>query len=159
MKKYTLEQLQNKILYFINYRIRSQQEVLIKLKQLAATQDQIQILIDQLVSHGLLDDQKFIHFFIHENLYVKKRSISDTKRILKQKGFKEHLINDAFLEFLDANDFSELEQAVHALKQKYNFNSILESKKMLAFLGRRGFSYSVASDAVKLYLESYHNFK
>lgn len=159
MKKYTLEQLQNKILYFINYRIRSQQEVLTKLKHLGATPDQIQLLIDQLVSHGLLDDQKFIHFFIHENLYGKKRSISDTKRMLRQKGFKEHLINDAFLEFLDANDFSELEQAVHALKQKYNFNTTLESKKMLAFLGRRGFLYSVASEAVKLYLESHHNLK
>lgn len=159
MEKYTLEQLQNKILYFINYRIRSKQEVLVKLKQLAATEDQIHALMDQLVSHGLLDDEKFIHFFIHENLYVKKRSISYTKQVLKQKGFKEHLINDAFLEFLECNDFSELEQAVHALKQKYNSNSILESKKMLAFLGRRGFSYSVAFDAVKLYLKNDHNFE
>lgn len=149
-KQYTPEQIRNKVLYYINYRIRTQKEILNKLQSLNADSEYISSLMEELEEMGLVNDEKFIHFFVREYLEVKKFGMYRVKQELQKKGFSPLLIQ----EHLSQEEYDPLEEAYLVLIQKYQ-NRSSEDHKMLAFLGRRGFSYSEASQALKKYKAEY----
>lgn len=148
-KKLTLDQLRNKILYYINYRIRSQLEVIKKLRTLSATEEEIAILIKELLELNLINDEKFIHYFIRDYFEFKKFSIYRTNMELIKKGFDKYLIQDSLTNYCEQEEFSELDQAFQIVQAKYrNRQSLPDKNKILAFLTRKGFSYSIASKAL-----------
>lgn len=149
-KKYSLEQLKNKVLYYINYRIRSKKEVLTKLDSLSASEENTQLIIDELENLGLINDEKFIIFFIQDYIETKKYGITRIKSELHRKGFESWLIQDALHEYFDEDEYDPVDSAYQLIQQKYHSRQILPENhhKILAFLARRGFEYRVSTQAL-----------
>lgn len=149
----TDEQLLDRILRFISYRLRTQKEVQDKLKTLGASPAQVAQLCSVLAEHGLLDDEKVIHPMLKEYLENRGLGLSRIKTMLKLKGFSDFLIEDALQEYIEDNqEFSEENTALALLERKYRNTGLPEDNaKALAFLGRRGFSYGTASKALNIY--------
>lgn len=150
-KTFSLEQLKNKILYFINYRPRSLYEIKNKLLSLNASSDQISFLIDELSSFQLINDEKIISLYIREFLEVKQIGLYKTSLELKKKGFSEQLIQDALVEYCSHEEYSEETKILELLTRKYA-PPFPDQHKMLAFLIRRGFSYQHANKTIKKFL-------
>jgi len=150
--KYTYEKLKYKILYFINYRIRSEYEVKKKLESLFATNEELSNIIKELIDLNLINDKKFIPYFIREYFEIKKYSVIRTKMELNKKGFPSYMIQDSLEEYYQQEDFCELDQALKVLNIKYNKIVLPEKSKILSFLARKGFSYSIANQACNIFI-------
>ncbi len=146
-KEYSLEQLKNKVLYYINYRIRSEKEVLNKLKSLNASEENTAVVMDELRQLGLVNDERFISFFVRDYIENKRYGMSRVKMELKNKGFADYLIQDSLAEYLDEEEYDSAQEALNLISAKYQ-NRITEDQKILAYLARRGFSYSDARKAL-----------
>ncbi|MGL5956197.1 MAG: regulatory protein RecX [Brevinema sp.] len=149
-KTYSIEQLKNKILYYINYRIRSQQEIIHKLTSLHASQEQICVLVEELEQIGLINDEKLIVFFIQDYIETKQYGLSRVTLELRKKGFSSPLIQSALEDYYAREDYDPIRQAYNLIAQKYRLK-LPEDQKILAFLARRGFSYSIAQKALTIY--------
>ena len=146
-KIYTIDQLKNKVLYFINYRMRSRKEVLNKLQKLNALAEDTKLIINELEDLGLINDEKFIVFFVREFFVIKKLGLSRVNFELHKLGFDSLLIQDSVQQYLLQEEYSPEDEALNLIEQKYR-STLPEDHKIIAFLGRRGFSYSVANKAL-----------
>ncbi|MGL5720967.1 MAG: regulatory protein RecX [Brevinema sp.] len=143
------EQLLNKLLYYIKYRMRSQKEVEMKLKSLGATAEQLESTIETLTEYGLIRDDKVIEATVREYLELKGYGLSRTKRELAFKGYNSNLIDDAIQAYCDEHDYSEEDTVFSFLEQNYGSHRELpEDQKILAKLGRKGFSFSASKRAL-----------
>ncbi|MGL4394053.1 MAG: regulatory protein RecX [Brevinema sp.] len=142
-KVYSIEKLRDKVLYYINYRPRSLQEVKKKLNSLNATLEQEELLLKELLGFGLINDEKIIELYIQQFINSKLFSLYKTKLELQKKGFDKELIAEKLNEYLDEEEFSEEDQVWQTLSQKYRY-SIPDREKVIAFLVRRGFSYHIS---------------
>ncbi|MGL4676799.1 MAG: regulatory protein RecX [Brevinema sp.] len=149
-KIYLIEQLKNKILYYINYRIRSRQEVINKLTLLNASQEQISLIVKELEQINLINDEKFIIFFIQNCIETKKYGVSRTILELQKKGFSSTLIHSTVEDYCSQEEYNPIQTACNLISQKYR-STAPEDHKILGFLGRRGFSYSIAQKALAEY--------
>lgn len=129
--------------------MRSKKEVITKLKTLQASPENTETLIKTLENLGLIDDEKFIIFFIRDYIEIKKYGLIRVKSELHRKGFEPWLIQDALHSYLEEENYSPIEDAFQLIHQKYNTLAILpDDHKILAFLARRGFDYGTASKAL-----------
>ena len=149
-RTYTIDQLKNKVLYFINYRMRTKQEVFNKLQKLNALSEDITIIIEELVELGLINDEKFIEFFVREFFEIKKLGLSRVNLELQRVGFDSVLIQDSVQQYILQEDYSPEDEALDLIEQKYR-TILPEDHKIISFLGRRGFSYSIANNALNIY--------
>ncbi len=126
-KEYSLEQIKNKILYYINYRIRSEKEVLNKLKSLNASEENTAVVMDELRQLGLVNDERFISFFVRDYIENKRYGMSRVKMELKNKGFADYLIQDSLAEYLDEEEYDSAHEALNLISAKYQ-NRITEDQ-------------------------------
>ncbi len=149
-KEYSIEQLKNKVLYYINYRIRSEKEVSNKLKSLNASEENTTLIMDELRQLGLINDERFIGFFVRDYIENKKYGMSRVKIELKSKGFADYLIQDTLSEYLDEEEYNPIQEALSLITNKFK-NKITDDQKILGYLARRGFPYSDAKKALDEY--------
>ena len=94
-------------------------------------------------------DSDFVILCDDENLNYLNEALKALKAELMQKGVSREIIDDA-LENTESE--SELEKAKKILEKRMNRYTNLDpqeaKKKMLAFLGSRGFSYDIAKSAI-----------
>ena len=155
MRHYTIEQLKDKALYYISYRIRSKAEVLKKLLSLNAKPEEITLILDELSELGLINDEKLIPSFIRQYIEVKNFPLSKVKSELRRVGFESYLIQDSLEKYLTEEDYSEDTQALVVLRQKYR-SLLPEDQKVISFLARKGFNYGIAKKALEVFKNSPH---
>ena len=149
-RTYTIDQLKDKVLYFINYRMRSKKEVFDKLQKLNALPEDSILIVDELIELGLINDEKFIEFFVREFFEIKKLGLSRVNLELRRLGFDSVLIQDSVQQYILQEEYSPEDEALELIEQKYRTN-LPEDHKIIAFLGRRGFSYSIANSALNIH--------
>ena len=149
-RTYTIDQLKDKVLYFINYRMRSKKEVFDKLQKLNALPEDSTLIVDELIELGLINDEKFIEFFVREFFEIKKLGLSRVNLELRRLGFDSVLIQDSVQQYILQEEYSPEDEALELIEQKYR-TSLPEDHKIIAFLGRRGFSYSIANNALSIH--------
>ncbi|MGL5254411.1 MAG: regulatory protein RecX [Brevinema sp.] len=148
-KSLSSEQLLNKSLYYIKYRMRSEKEVITKLKTLKATEEQISTTINTLKEYGLIQDAKVIEAAVREFLEIKGYGLSRAKRELLFKGYDSHLIEDTLQTYCDEHDYNEEDVILNILEQTYtSYREMPDDQKILAKLARKGFSFSTAKKAL-----------
>ncbi len=105
------------------------------------TKDDIEQVIERLLDKGYLNDHKFAEWFI-ENRFVNK-GVSHTRlrQELCKKGIDNSLI-DELLEKSSRNEATEIQKVIRKKSNK------LDSKKMLAYLIRHGFSLDLSRELV-----------
>ena len=99
-------------------------------------------IISRLTARGYLDDVKFAKWYV-ENRFVKK---GVSQKRLKMELIKKGVSQDVINEVIDARDDTEEILKIIAKKRaKY------DDEKLIAYLCRQGFSWSLASELVQSY--------
>ncbi|HLL60112.1 MAG TPA: regulatory protein RecX [Candidatus Nitrosocosmicus sp.] len=104
-------------------------------------------IIQKLIDDELIDDNRFVNWWVQQRNYFKPRGIFLLKQELQNKGVQKDTINHYF----EDNPIKELDLAKEALHKKsktlFGFSGKEQEKKALDYLLRRGFSYTIAKKA------------
>ena len=135
----------------LRFRPRSVKEMAQRLKQKGHRGFMIAQIIDELKEKKMLDDKIFSRLWIGDRMNIKPSGRNLITRELKAKGVDDEIINAAFGEFGDS--FDEYEIAMPLARGKMAHMKGIQKekakKKLLDFLGRRGFSYNTIWKIIK----------
>lgn len=166
--KETEEQLLNKAFQLLSYRPRSHREIRLRLSRFArrrrfpAATESIKRVLNRLKKKGKIDDLEFAKWWIGQRVEFKPRGKKLLRSELLKKGVDERLINQALAYHWTGEEdalgtvrkaVSETELARRAADKKAK--ALLEkdekefSKKLRAYLLRRGFEYETAKSTAK----------
>jgi regulatory protein len=134
-------------LHFLSYRLRSATEIRDRLKREEWPDAVIDRVLQRLQGEKLVDDAGFAAAWVETRSLSRPRGARALRQELRQKGVAREAIDEAL-----PNAEQEVENAMEAARRKRHTWSRLEERerreKMLAFLQRRGFSYSTARAAL-----------
>ena len=133
----------DKALKLLGMRPQSIREIYQKLKP-RFEPEAIQQTVARLKHEGWLDDQKFAELWVRERSQTRYRSITHLKSELIQKGIAQDIIQ----EVLSQPELADQELAT-AKKLVEKFQESKSHEKLVAYLVRKGFSYSVITKAIK----------
>lgn len=140
-------------LRFLSYRPRSEKELRDKLKNKGFTKDIIEEVIEDLKSVNLLNDYEFASAWIRDRLSNNPRGKVLLKQELYRKGVKEEIIKKIVKEYF-ADETEELNLAKSLLqkrKRRYeNLEKNVAKRRLTDFLLRRGFSYDIIKQVLKI---------
>jgi len=139
----------------IDHRMRTRRELAVKLKSGGRPDEVIDQVLDRLEHAGLIDDGRFARLWIDERLRRRPAGLSLLRRELRQKGIDAEIVDTALEE--SASRDGETERAYEALRrQSYRYARLdrdAAHRRMVAFLGRRGFGQAVIYQVVHRVLD------
>lgn len=136
-----------KALYYLTSRDYGSGELIQKLCRAGIERTLAQETVGRLCDSGLIDDARYATRLARD---LQERKLYPKRRVmmaLREKGFSSELIAQIAEELPD----EEEEQALELLRKK-RYSALMDAKqreKALAMLARYGFSYAVASRALK----------
>jgi regulatory protein len=140
-------------LKFLSYRMRSEKEVRDKLKKKEFANDLIDEVIKDLKRINLIDDSNFASAFVRDKISNKPQGKILLKQELWKKGIKDETIEKVLKEYFEDEE-EELNLAKNLLekrKKRYeNLDKNIAKRRMMSFLLRRGFSYEIVKQALKI---------
>lgn len=134
-------------LNFLSYKLRTEKEVVTKLKAKNFSYEIIADVLDKLKTLDLIDDVNYAKVFINDKInltnYSKKRIIND----LYLKGIDKRVYQDYLDEVFGYN--MEFDKATEAVETKINiwkekYQGYELKNKIITFLLQKGFNYDVA---------------
>ena len=139
----------------IDHRMRTRRELATRLRDRDRPEDVIAKVLDRLEKAGLIDDGRFARQWIDERLRSRPVGLSLLRRELRQKGIDAEVIEAALEE--SASGEGETDRACEALRrQTYRYARLdrdAAHRRMVAFLGRRGFGQDVIYNVVHRVLD------
>lgn len=143
--------------FYLQFRARTKKEMTDylnkKAQKFSFEPETIQKAIKALEDEGLIDDKKFIEWFVEIKNVRKPKS----KYLMKQQLFKHGVDKQTVDDYFEDKVVDELALAKVALEKRWDKYNKLDKqgrfKKVASFLGRRGFSY----DIIKKTLKSFEN--
>lgn len=139
----------------IDHRMRTRRELAVKLKARGRPDEVIDQVLDRLENSGLIDDGRFARLWIDERLRRRPAGLSLLRRELRQKGIDAEIVDTALEE--SASREGETERAYEALRRQSHRYARLDRdaahRRMVAFLGRRGFGQAVIYQVVHRVLD------
>jgi regulatory protein len=145
--KGSLETSYNRTLNYLSYRPRSRMEVVAYLEKRGDSEDQIEAIVDRLEGAGFLDDEAFAQYWVENRERFRPRGARALHYELRAKGIADSLIDRA-LASIDASA-----SAHRAASRKAQHLSHLDQptfmRKLVEYLARRGFDYSVAQEVAE----------
>ncbi|MSB17796.1 regulatory protein RecX [Finegoldia magna] len=141
-------------LNFLSYKLRTEKEIITKLKSKKFSIEIIDEVITKLKNLDLLDDYNYSKIFINDKInltnYSKRRIIND----LYQKGIDKKIYEDYLEEVFGYN--MELDKATQIVETKINiwkekYEGYELKNKIVTFLLQKGFSYDVAKQISGMY--------
>jgi regulatory protein len=137
---------------YLSYRPRSRQEVQQYLTGKAIPPDTQERVLTRLETAGYLDDRAFARFWIENRTQFQPRGPHALRYELRQKGIAPTLIEELLRETVDVD--AAAYQAASAQGRRLRGLTRQEYRqKMGAFLQRRGFGYSTASQIIRRLME------
>ncbi len=140
--------LLNKAYFYLKFRPRSEKEVreylYKKVKTTHWSREAADKIIEKLKSQELINDEKFIDWFVRNRTTLKPKGERMLRRELLQKGINAELIDN----FFSKNIVDEESLALQILEKRWpRYKNITPQKrfeKAVSFLLRRGFSFDTA---------------
>ncbi|MBS5943041.1 MAG: RecX family transcriptional regulator [Finegoldia magna] len=141
-------------LNFLSYKLRTEKEIITKLKSKKFSTEIIDEVITKLKNLDLLDDYNYAKIFINDKInltnYSKRRIIND----LYQKGIDKRIYEDYLEDVFGYN--IELDKATQIVETKINIwkekhEGYDLKNKIVTFLLQKGFSYDVAKQVGGMY--------
>jgi regulatory protein len=133
-------------LRLLSYRARSQAELQQNLRKRGTPEDVIEGVIQRLSQAGLMNDQQFAQNWIDNRSEFRPRSRRALGYELKQRGVDPETI-ETTLSGVDDQALA-YEAAQKKARRYQDLDRQAFRQKMIAFLGRRGFSYEVIAPVV-----------
>lgn len=140
-----VEEAYNQALSFLSSRPRSRAELVAHLQHKGATAAEIARIADRLESAGLLGDEAFARFWVENRERFRPRGRIALRYELHSKGVSDEVIESA----LEQVDISEgaYQAARTKAEQWSHLDRVTFRRKVVDYLGRRGFEYDVAREA------------
>ena len=138
---------------FLNTRRRTEKEVRDKLRLEKFEEEIIDEVTSNVKSIGLIDDEAFARAFVHDKRITKPISSRQLTNELRKKGVAKNIIEDILGE-ADEEE-SEDDRAMKAASKKWEqllrreTDDKKRKQKLIAFLGSRGFEYSIIKDVMR----------
>ena len=117
-----------KMISYLSFKMRTTKEVTDKLKQLGASEYNSYVIIERLKKEGYLDDEKYLNYFINDQVNL---TLDGPKKIamkLIKMNFKEKDI-DKYLNKIDEDIWKEKVKKIISKKEKANHKLSLRSFK------------------------------
>ena len=143
---YSIEDLdfaKNKILKYIFYKKRTENEVRLKFNKVI-NQELLDDAIEELKENGYIDDNKYIVRAINEFMALKNLSIKEIKYKLMTKGINRNLIDDYISNNKETLVDYELKSAKNIAIKKSN----LEKEEVKNYLMKKGYSLDSINEAI-----------
>ena len=143
---YSIEDLdfaKNKILKYIFYKKRTENEVRLKFNKVI-NQELLDDAIEELKENGYIDDNKYIVRAINEFMALKNLSIKEIKYKLMTKGINKNLIDNYISNNKDALVDYELKSAKNIAIKKSN----LEKDEIKNYLMKKGYNLDSIEEAI-----------
>lgn len=138
-----------KAIRFVQYRPRSVNEVVVRMRSWGFEEDVIEKSVNALEESGLLNDHVFAESFMEEMLN-KGYGLQKVQYELRKKGLSEEVLEETLSRYpLDKEEQRAIEVArkkVESLKEK---NELEATRKIQSYLLRRGFSPSICARALE----------
>jgi regulatory protein len=134
-----IDKLTAKALKLLSYRPRSIFEIKIRLKKITDSEKLINQVIDNLIDQDLLDDQKFVQWWIDQRCTHRPKGNLALKSELFQKGIDRNMIESLLL-----SPQQERKTAVKLLKSR----SIKNKSQAYQYLRTRGFTSPAIHSAI-----------
>lgn len=145
----------------VDHRMRTRRELAVRLRSRGRSEDVIAEVLDRLENVGLIDDGRFARQWIDERLRKRPAGLSLLRRELFQKGIDAEVVEAALEE--SASREGETGRAYEALcRQSHRYARLdrdAAHRRMVAFLGRRGFGQAVIYQVVHRVLDETEEFR
>lgn len=142
------EVVYQKALHFLSFRPRSEGEVRQRLLKQKYSDAVIDAAIVRLKEHGFLGDQQFASMWVENRTTFRPRSQRMLAMELRRKGVAEDMISSA-LEEAEDDEVLAYQAAQCYARRLSGLDWPTFRKKLLGYLGRRGFFYGTAAPVVR----------
>lgn len=134
---------------YLGYKMRSEQQVIKKLKSAEFSEEIVIKVINVFKKYGYIDDYNFAKLFLRDKMQISKHGSLKIKSDLKLNGVDSDIINKVLYE----NELDELEIAISLIEKKTirkNLKNLdfKEKQKLISYLVRRGFPYDISKLAL-----------
>jgi len=133
---------------YLSYRPRSRQEIQQYLKGKTIPPDTQERVIARLEAAGYLDDRAFARLWIENRTQFQPRGPHALRYELRQKGIAPTLIEELLRETVDVDETAYQAASIQGRRMR-GLTRREYRQKMGAFLQRRGFGYSTASQIIR----------
>jgi regulatory protein len=140
---------------FLSYRPRSSDEVRKNLRKHEVPEQVIDETMERLTRAGLINDQAFANTWVENRSAFRPRGKRALALELKQKGLPDEVIRATLDEDIDENALA-LQAAQKYSRRLDHLDWDSFRRKLIAFLARRGFSYSVSAPVVAQVWNEHH---
>lgn len=141
------EKAYQRVLNYLSYRLRSEQEVRQFLKRHEFSDLTIDAVIQRLHSSGLVDDHMFAELWVENRLEFRPRGRRALAAELRQKGINNNIIDDVLHDIDDNEVALQLAQKQASKYEQLDWQEF--RRKLSAYLARRGFYYQTIAPIVK----------
>lgn len=117
-------------LRLLKFRIRSEKELALRLKEKGYSDEEIEDTIKELKNKGFIDDEKFAYLYAYDSLTLHKKGPFRIRMELIKLGVDEYIIEDAINKVLSEVDLEEIKKEI---------TKGLDEKKAREVLYRKGF--------------------
>lgn len=138
----TLQDVKEKALNYLSYRIRSKKEIRNYLYKKHFDEEIIHIIINDFENSGLIDDTAFAEIWVKDRSKRNPKGNLILKKELIEKGISETII-EVVLKNINEKENAE-RAASKAIKKYHNKNNFKE--KVISYLSRRGFPYHLSKE-------------
>lgn len=138
--------------FYLQFRARTKKEIIDYLRKKAEKHhfepETIKRAVKSLEDEGLIDDQKFVEWFVE----IKNARKPKSKYLMKQQLFKYGVDKQTVDDYFEDKVIDELALAKVAVEKRWDKYNKLDKqerfKKVASFLGRRGFSYDIIKKTI-----------
>lgn len=128
-------------------RRRSQGEMRVYLRRKLVDEEISQIVIDRLLRERLLDDQAFAEAWISDRNLIKPRSTKMLALELRKKQIDRDVVEEVLSK---QSEEDEVKNACLLIEKKIKNPRFTDQQKLIEYLSRQGFSYTVVKKAFQL---------
>ena len=134
----------DKVIGYVLYKMRTINEVRQKCKKLKLSDDYTDEVIDYLIEAGYLDDKKYTQKYIENVMRLKNASKNEIKIDLMRRGVDSDIIE----EFVETEDVTEFENVSCDIVAQKKFRSTPDILKVKKYLLSKGYSYDAVSKSI-----------
>ena len=134
----------DKIMGYVLYKMRTINEVRQKCKRLKLSEDYTDDVINYLVEAGYLDDKNYAQKYVENVMRLKNSSRSEIKTDLMRRGVDSDIIDDV----IDNEEVYEFENTSCDILAEKKFKTTDDILKVKKYLLSKGYSYDAVSKAI-----------
>lgn len=136
-------------LRYLGQRSHSRLELEQKLSRRGFSSDEVDDTIRRLDQAGLIDDQQFAAEYARSVIQARGLSSREVARRLRQRGIEQRDIETALGDVAEGDFDRALEVAGRRLDQMGDLDTQTRRRRLLSYLGRRGFSEELCYAVVR----------